>query len=102
MFDDTRRSMLAELRLSFATAQPRSLFAVTGITDGGPVAVGPEFVEVLVGGRLLRIHRAARDRYGSPAALLRLAAPQAGYTRHTLGDRELERDVRRQRRRHGR
>lgn len=46
-------------------------------------------------GRYLRVPLGARDRYGTPAELVRRAAPTPGYTRHTLGDHEAARDTRR-------
>lgn len=36
----------------------------------------------------------SRDRYGSRAPVVRMLRPTAGYTRHTLGARELEREHR--------
>lgn len=71
--------------------------AVIVLNPGG-LDLRPRLDLLMPSGRVLLIPLAARDRYGSPAKLTRLFHPVPGYTRHTLGDRELERDVRRARR----
>lgn len=66
------------------------------VLNGDPLRAG---VDVLLpSGRALFINPGARDRFGAPAWLLRAVDPRPGYTRHSLGERELARDVRRQRR----
>lgn len=86
-----------------ALGDPRAFICLTGITaltDGPPLKAppAPTHLELLVGELVLRVPLGARDRLGDPAILVRTYAPTAGYTRHTLGDREAARDVRRRRR----
>lgn len=44
------------------------------------------------------VNPASRDRYGTPAPVVRTLIPSRGYTRHTLGTREVERELRLRRR----
>lgn len=72
----------------------------------GQVWVVHEDAERIVGQRVMRspmtssivVNPRSRDRYGSHAAVVRMLTPRPGYTRHSLGVREIERDVRRARR----
>lgn len=67
----------------------------TFVPEGALLIRGPGPLEVVTpGGRALIVNPCSRDRYGSPSWLVRALDPHPGYTRHTLGEREIERDRR--------
>jgi hypothetical protein len=84
-----------------ATVRPPGLGGITVelstfIPPGNVIVLGPSALEVLgPTGNALWINPATRDRFGSPHWLVRAIDPHPGYTRHALGERELERELRR-------
>lgn len=81
---DGGTATFAGLRVRLSTFVPPETVIVT---SGDVAAIGGTIPTAFV-------NPAAHDRYGSPPWFLRAIDPRPGFTRHSAGVRELERDRR--------